>query len=56
MGSVWKSSLGTAKRPRPDWTSTDQDRKNDGPVKTATAVRSPVHRNFGFVKTDEKPV
>jgi ribonucleotide reductase beta subunit family protein with ferritin-like domain len=54
--SAWKSSLKTAKKPRPNRTQTNQDRKNDGPVKTATAVRSPVHRYFGFAETDEKPV
>jgi hypothetical protein len=56
FSSAWKSSLKTVKKLRPNRTQTDQDQKNDGPVKTATAVWSPVHRYFGFAKTDEKPV
>ena len=38
--SVWKSSPGTAQRPRPNWTVTAQDRKFDGPIKTVN--RGPV--------------
>ena len=51
--SVWRSSCKTAKRPRPDRTRTDQDRKFSGPIKTATAVRSSVYRYFKIFKTDK---
>ena len=36
------------KRPRPDWTSTDQDQKFTRPIKTITAVWSSVHQHFGM--------
>ena len=51
--SVWKSSYKTGKRPRPDRTWTDQDRKFSGPIKTASAVRSSVSCIFRIFKTDE---
>jgi hypothetical protein len=51
--SAWKSSLKTAKKLRPNRTQTTQDRKFPGPSKTATAVRSSVHPNLEFAKTDE---
>ena len=35
---------------------TDQDRKLVRPMRTETAVRSTVHHNLKFVRTDEKPV
>ena len=38
--SVWESGHRTGKRPRPDRTKTNQDRKILGPQKTVTAVRS----------------
>jgi len=37
-------------------TKTDQDRNLGGPIRTVTAVRSSVHPNLEFVRTDEKPV
>jgi len=45
-GSAWKSSLKTAKKPRPNRTQTAQDWKFPGPSKTATAVRSSVSHDF----------
>jgi len=56
MGSAWKSSLGTAKRPGLDWTQTGQDRKFPRPLKTATAVQSSVSQDLGNFKTGERPV
>jgi len=54
--SVWRSSLKTGKRPRPDRTITDQDWKFSGPIKTVTAVQSSVHRHFGKLKTEQRLV
>ena len=54
--SAWKFSPGTAKRPRLDWTRTEVDRKISGPLRTTTAVRSPVHLNLEIAWTDERPV
>ena len=54
--SAWKSSLKTAKKPRLNRTQTAQDRKFPGPSKTATAVQSSVHQDFGNFKTDKRPV
>ena len=51
--SVWKSSPKTGKKPRPDRTITDQDRKISGPIKTATTVRSSVHLHLANLKTDK---
>ena len=53
--SVWESGHRTEKRPRPDRTKTDQDRKILGPQKTVTAVRSTVHRNLECAKTGLNP-
>jgi hypothetical protein len=39
-GSAWKSGLKTAKTLGANRTQTDQDRKNDGPVKTAGTGKS----------------
>ena len=36
--SAWKFGPKTAKKPRPNRTGTDQDRKFEGPTKTETAV------------------
>jgi len=54
--SVWRSSLKTGKRPRPDWTKTNQDRKFSGPIKTITMVRSSVYRHSQKLKTRQRPV
>ena len=54
--SVRRSSLKTGKRPRPDQTKTDQDRKFSRPIKTRTAVRSSVHRRSRKLKTGQRPV
>ena len=54
--SVWKSSPRTRKKPGPDWTVTDQDRKFQRPIKTATAVQSSVFEIFKNLKTDIRPV
>src|SRR5882757_8105041 len=51
--SAWKSSLRTGKKPRLDWTTTNQDRKITRSIKTVTAVRSSVHHHFKIFKTDE---
>jgi hypothetical protein len=59
MCSAWKSSPKTGKRPRPDRTLTDQDRKISRPIKTATAVWSSVPLHLAKLKTDQnrfKPV
>jgi len=56
LGSAWKSSLKTAKKPRLNRTQTAQDRKFPGPSKTATTVRSSVPQDFGNFKTDKRPV
>ncbi len=53
---LWRSSYKTGKRPRPDRTLTDQDRKFSGPMKTVTAVRSSVHHHLGKSKTGQRPV
>ena len=55
-GSVWRSSLKTGKRPRPDQTKTDQDWKFLRPIKTVTAVQSSVHLYFGKWKTGKRLV
>ena len=54
--SVWRSSLKTGKRPWPDRTKTDQDRKFSRLIKTVTAVRSSVHRHSRKLKTGQRPV
>src|SRR5277367_2904262 len=54
--SAWRSSLKTGKKPRPDWTRTDQDLKILRLVKTGTAVRSSVFHNFKIYKTGKRPV
>ena len=51
--SVWKSSYKTGKKPRPNRTLTDQDRKFPGPLKTVNPVRSSVYCYFKISKTDE---
>jgi hypothetical protein len=56
MSSVWKSSYKTGKRPRLDWTLTDQDQKFIGLIKTITAVWSSIHQHFGKSKTKQRPV
>jgi len=56
INSVWRSSLKTGKRPRPDRTKTDQDRKFSRPIKTVTAVRSSVHHHSRKLKTRQRPV
>ena len=45
--SVCKSSYKTGKRPRLDWTTTDQDWKFARPIKTITAVQSSVLYHLG---------
>jgi len=56
QNSVWRSSLKTRKRPRPDRTKTDQDQKFSRPIKTVTMVRSAVHRHSQKLKTGQRPV
>jgi len=53
LSSVWTSSYKTGKRPRPDRTKTDQDRRFSRPIKTVTAVRSSVPCHFKIFKTDK---
>jgi hypothetical protein len=54
--SVWKSGCWTLKRPQPNRTATGKDRKNYGPIRTATAVRSSVLEIFENSKTGQRPV
>ena len=54
--SVWRSSCKTAKRPRLDWTRTNQDQKFSGLIRTVTVVRSLVHQHFQKLKTEQRPV
>ena len=54
--SVWKSGHRTGKRPWPDRTVTEKDRKLSGPTKTVTTVRSMVLYRFQTFKTKQKPV
>jgi len=51
LHSAWKFSPKTAKRPRPNWTQTSQDRKFSGPVKTKTMVWSLILPHFWNFKT-----
>ena len=51
--SVWKSGHETGKKPT---TGPDLNRSRPEISKTETAVRSTVHHNLKFVRTDEKPV
>ena len=55
--SVWRSGLVTGKRPEPNRTRTDQNRKSDGPVETEN--RGPVYgpSQFRNMKKDQfRPV
>jgi hypothetical protein len=54
--SVWMSSFKTGKRPRLDWTKTDQDQKFSRPIKTITVVRFSVYCQSQKLETGQRPV